>query len=1398
MNSCGVLNVFHGAKYGGSHSLKYSNASYSENNEEERNKKWTFSRKGHSNRCMSLTMLISFICYLYTIDMTFALQTSRTINPVKHGNPLYTIPEESTDPSTDSLPSEFHASPPSSPVSLKPPEGLQNIVRPNTNDTNVPESFSSTFMNPENPSQDDISKQDKPRQFTAAELVKGTGKNVTEDGIDVDDLHADENTKLSSLTLNVDQDWLRKENQAKNIEHRLTNFGGYNFNRTSHTMEPVPKAPIKLGGIIQTLVDKESEMRRRSKQRVLIEHDLRMYVTKETADIVAILTNKDIHRLRKQHPLVAERILEVLKALTALNMLSSKERNMAATFNKQWYTRANISEKKRLLDNIKKSIGDPTLYAMKAKEPNKKNEEEIRIYNKLLDYHTDYTCQRIVRGNQFAERIFRQYDENSGLFIAPFYMDVVPALGSAWLNSMFDRYYKQTDTIRPDELAKGMPQLIGRFMLMVEQGTVFLINPEVQASLHTLAVVISRIMNGVSEPKTFLGKKGYYGFMNMCDIKCAKGILVNYRGKNPQDKLIHNKQREILKLVSMYLRDDLFKIDTAVQKTLVQIMYRTTKDPKFRESKKRTRLELKSEILKNKEGHSFVQIPSVFKSFMNRFLSGYRQMGKKVNNKGGSADIKPYNVFKSPNKITASLDDGLISMVELMTDVINSDSNEHGINLYYLALNVWVQVQGYHEAIHGFESQKSKANTQSKTLGALFRFLNMNLPSHLSHLPKLYLPVVSLVMQLLFFLQNNIEGYERNMLKSIMGLFKGLKRLNLRLTAGPKDFQQLFEYLEPHVIYNKSKYSGAMGVMETLVSEFKETFMAKPAIPAPVVQLISTFVGLWVKGKAEVLDLASRDIDRVRKIFLLNYMSNSKGVVDVATRIIQTHCKAMGKHLHFGCIKGKNSTQCKPVMVGINTASLRSKLQLLDATFEDPLDIIRVASDLARRCISQRGQGNVKRQKAAFNIKNIKKFGLKKIVTQKAEFAHAIDRTLLHSEFAHRWHCYHAQKKMVNEMLKSLGKATSEDAAKGMIKGIFAKHQYIEITMASLTNNSGHKLVCPFMEGSPDDIRDAARDRIVKYVTRKMTTFKRLMAGARAIFNTMSNKPNVIPSQPVEEFTENLVGCVLVGTRTFDGMAYHGGFVPMQKIKYPKDAVLKPGDGRLVYDGQHFTSELDALHDSAGVVAITMENKNGTMRRIYHVASGIKYDELEFGLQSSNFIIKAHVLLTANALVEMGHDIGNLVWCGYQEGWVLESALHEILGIVDVPVFNGKYWLLSRELTIGDVVGEKAGTENAKRSVKDIRVVLRDSSGKNMSSKGQKIGDATKFIQGGSSDACFTFDSGYGRLTPGAITDLIRSATFDPSNNALVLDLEATQEELDDSLFITREDDGPQFSFPSE
>ncbi|EAN34399.1 putative integral membrane protein [Theileria parva strain Muguga] len=1682
-----------------------------------------------------------------------------------------------------------------------------NTTETNSNDsttkTNTADSTTNTTSpNPLNPNtgNNGVKKMTPPNSPTMT-AESGSGSS---DDFDVNEVEAVKKSKLDpSITQGLGNSIPRKSQVSGTQIPVATSF---EYNRSAHVLEPKFEKPKVMGGIIQTLTDKESKLRRMTKRKLRIQHDLTLYISKESANVVNMLNNGEVGKLQKVHPLVYLRLQEVFQSQYALNQLLKKDGDKVKRYDKNWYLNSTPTAKASFIEEIRKYTKEPELYG-KFKQPKKMKESRKLVYEKLELFHNDYICQRIVRENQFSDKIIRSFEQQSGLYIAPNYHNLVPGLGNLWLIKNFERYYMEASRSKVTTFSKVAPSLVGKFMLMVENGTVLPSPPSSQVAIHSLSIILSMVMEGVREPQLFLGKKKFYGFMSLCDTKCIQTLYDNDKVATTEKGVgkkgtVGKRLAQFLKWVQLFHTEDLLLIDTYAQRVLLSIMYAITREDFYRSSPRNVQLRIQSQFTNQKPSQSFLQedsddivepsmlevgpdarerelreanrrliedynrrrqeeyekrrreqykdphkqyknrqeylrdqmgrvldeqskevhkqkaerekqafedalngsdtfqkamrqreeilrrarynsrMPSndvenekslftntadntndnadntseekntdvrsklegmgnTYKKFYNMFMSGYHEPGKSVNPENTSEQIIPFHVFATSNggRVSGSVgyDHQFLDVINVITDLTNLANKDY--NVYYQSVNTIIMIRSIHLALHSFENSKQKKITSSKTFGSLFRYLNTDSNGYVMNLTKQFLPATSLSLQLIFFIQELVERYHHGIIGLLRKFFKNL--LFRGIIRAPTNFRQVNNNFNTYVIYDDKKYKGTLETVHQLVKMFKDSFITKASIPIPIIQYITIFLSLWSQSDSQTFNISDRSENIARKMFLLSFLVNKRSLADMATEMVLQHCAGL-KMLHLGCVSklNNNNKECKDYSLLLKKKKVLRIMRMIESTSMDPLDVIRIASDTCRRCVAnltvrphvgaptllqmeqdlddgedddledvedsyleldegleggsggcldclgccnrkknqettstsnsnsnpnsnsggkdsstdkdlstnsasgqststsrsgfgksgipcaagsgtrafgnpsylqipnnssntssnilktsllqldeslelknnifssyspassglrafnspsltkpaninnnngtirngdrqsknrqadeskptkpltdssskssllelnddvnsekvnaETGESQSTKSKSNSNsdsensnkkwydpLKKVKNVFKKKMTPEEEAMMlpHFVDRLMLHSEITHRIHCYYTQKTLVKRLIKELKKAKDELDIKQIIANVFGEFRSIEIIQSGMAS-SIHQLICPFMMESPNELRLPIQTNILQYVIKQLVSKYKLNPIKKDLFKQFRGKINELVPDLEGYMKVDVVGSVFVGLRKYNGIYYSGGYAPFDKIDKPTNILLKPGEGRLVYDGDNFVPELTALNDIPSLESINIIHEYDYDRIVYQINTGngegasIVMSERKFALEYPNFIIRAHVLITAKALMRMGFDMGRVIWCGDKYGWVADFSLDNIVPVSDVPVYNGQYWLLTSQLTVKDVVGNVPIRLVDKKSYMDTGStdITIDDKGLNeinveIISNGKKVGEVKSHkgetLEGEDEEGMeFLVGAGGDNLsaTPGAVKT-VKTATYNPTTHGLTLDLD--------------------------
>ncbi|PFH34139.1 rhoptry neck protein RON5 [Besnoitia besnoiti] len=296
-------------------------------------------------------------------------------------------------------------------------------------------------------------------------------------------------------------------------------------------------------------------------------------------------------------------------------------------------------------------------------------------------------------------------------------------------------------------------------------------------------------------------------------------------------------------------------------------------------------------------------------------------------------------------------------------------------DLMNLVIHTWIQVRGLRNAAKGFkDSKKVKDSLGESAVGAVFSKLwyehdVTNLAPH-QHLKPFGAPLASVALQIGFFLHTAVEEYKMSIFEKagaqikswFMGIFSKNKRRSI-----PRTWQEVVAATRRQPRIDLKKYQGGLLVLKNLARMFRERFLhrfhmqgqgSRIDYNTPTL-LIHALVALWMDPTLSRLDLSSPHIHQAKKLFWYNVWVNENGPSNAAARIVLVGCKRF-THLDAGVVRSVTTATGEVVQAGsdilkiskirVNRSSIESYMNLLQASYEDPLTVIQVALDLAERC----------------------------------------------------------------------------------------------------------------------------------------------------------------------------------------------------------------------------------------------------------------------------------------------------------------------------------------------------------------------------------------------------------------------------------------------------------------
>lgn len=1258
---------------------------------------------------------------------------------------------------------------------------------------------------------------------------------------------------LEKTTGDFSKEYLETEKKSNAIRNVLPFGTNFKYDTKEGAFEISENCPVSIGGVFQSVLDAETELRYKFRDNVYIDYKIQTYVSNETAKIIDAIHNKDIKSLRENHHLVFSRLIEPLRSVLAIKKIAKDQLHIMESFDKNWYESAKPSAKLKLVTKIDQLLETVPTYKSPSSLFTKVSATRAflksKYTNELINLETEIRAQKIIREYMQGVKVIRHYSNFTPMYLAPYYTDLVPALGSPWLNHLFDKYYMATAYASETELAEILPLIMTRFLSMVEQNAVTVTNDDFQKSIYAFSLAVGKTMRDIKANKYKLSKTEYYGFMGMCDEKCEekiiselngnlirKGKIVKFlRKKLKLKKLSVSKGLKFIRWVTMYQKTELMMMETFAEKVIIQLILRTNnvdmeQIARYKmDSQRNFKLNFDVKSIKphdlqhtntpNKlQGHEFVEksLMKMVKTVGNKLRRFSGNAGKKLykNVKRryhfGKDSIKKFplvkwilsgisnlhkmrktsgfnlcSTFTNVLKPSLGLDSNILSTNAFVKDLVEvKHDNEVLSDWYNHTMQTWIQISSAHSSLHGFDPQVDKNVSMSKSLGALFRWLNSSESSSFTFTNKDKTVLSSLSLQLAFFMDSSVKGYKKSSFGKFLtkfGNFGNIFRMGKTSTVAD-NWHGLNDALEPKAVVSRAKFVNGSRAVLALVKMFEDKFIVKPAIPARLVQLIVIFIGMWTKNQQEQLDLASAKIEPARKYFYVSLLSNN-GIPNEATKMIIKHCKVKSrrKALHLGCINKVNgrNVKCRPVRIKLTKLSLLKVIEELQGTMDDPLDMLRIASDLSKRCQAHNTQKavNLPLKKTFYNKIKRKLYG-------QEEYTGA---ALLASEFSQRLHCYNLQKKVAKQLVSKMRGVYDIEKIKEIFGKLLYEYQSMEIKMKSQNDFGAHKLMCQFMDANNPKIVKVFKERLLKYAVAH--------SGVVGKRNLTKDEIESIVSFDIKSQNEyakeihNYHSYILVGTRVFNSITYSGGYPPNHVFEAQKQ-VQSNGKVRSVFNGSGFVDELEELKITDPINNITIETMSGeaSYRRFYHLTTGEKLDEYDYALKANNFVVTGSVLTTSRALAENGYESGMIIWCGYKHGWVADFALRDVIHDINaVPLFNGRNWVLSTETRVKDFIGSDGkkntfgiGSDYLDKKLEDINVVYKFENGTSFDAKTQNTAsyptdifgkfDPVNTVQGNQPPL---FSTTSADLLPGALSNFVKGSEFKKDTNTLIVDLNA-------------------------
>ncbi|GAW79730.1 rhoptry neck protein 5 [Plasmodium gonderi] len=1001
-----------------------------------------------------------------------------------------------------------------------------------------------------------------------------------------------------------------------------------------------------VGGFSQNTSD-PSDVERSKYEKALrflekLNSEMKVYSTKIIREL-GMQEHSTLRNFRRASDLLKESLV----TMHALDVIKNDKTVDFSKYNLEWYAKASLQEKYKTEKYIQRIMNK----IFKTTSKKKKNIEKKKIDENIEQLENDLLMQRFVSESMNVSKLLKEHEGTSPNYMSPLHSDVCGQLGSIFLSFMFEKSFKSSINKEIPYFKKYLPRLKYRIQNMVHNGTLILVEKGLDDALYTFKLKVAEIME----------KK--FGFVDMCSGKCiAETINANYDLEDYKNefKPTNTAQRraDMLKMLMYYYRHNLNNIETTADFILIMLLY------------------LNSATEHTEKG--FIDVSSIGTNDKFNLLNTTIDKRKKVkkNKKKSFLKIAPFNFFREEADEKYG-NESIFAIDDIIKTCLLTKKSEHFNSLYETTKDLWNNIQSIYSASYGFVvskklKTKSFVTSRIRNVGFIFNWFNYNknITPHVNFLVHNFSPLISVSLQLTFFISTMIEQYESTFLSNFSAALKKIFTLGAS-SAHPKNYADLVNFSEMDYLLRYSKADKTQRIITQTVKMLKKKFLSLPYTPTLLAQYISLFLSLWVFENEKNITLDNPNVSRFKKLFFLSYFVHNSGPVEKAVEIIYDRCRGKTDKIVLGCIYdyggakekkilGFISKKCKPTRIPIRKRNIRKILKTVMSSLADPLDILKIAVDTATRCDHFGRSSSMDKNKKSKNKINYDLF--------------------VKSELSLRYICADVTRKLVKNTIRDVSRLKNISEAQSIIDRSFNSVQYLKIRNYR-DKESSISIFCPFMEENDKHIKDLERSQISTFVHKNVGLLKILKGKIINLFKKSINiREGIKTDSPIS---------IKVGTRKFNGFLFTGGY-HLNMDNFEQNTLhIGLSKSRKVYDGERFVDELEILKID-GVKKIEMKGVDEDNERFYVLENNSKVSEFEYAIlyPSANIIIfDGNNYISSSALRSMGLEYERIVWAGHAVGWTAEFALATV-SENPLPIFDGHAWVLLDKLSVKSILGE--------------------------------------------------------------------------------------------------------------
>ncbi|ETW61978.1 hypothetical protein PFMC_02079 [Plasmodium falciparum CAMP/Malaysia] len=321
------------------------------------------------------------------------------------------------------------------------------------------------------------------------------------------------------------------------------------------------------------------------------------------------------------------------------------------------------------------------------------------------------------------------------------------------------------------------------------------------------------------------------------------------------------KNTTLVKLLMYYYRDKIYNIETSADVVLIMLLY------------------LNSANELSEKGYLDVSSISTDDEFnlINKTIDRSHKFNKKIKIKKKTFfKIAPFNFFREETQEKTG-NESIFAIDDIIKTSLLAKKSQNYNSLYETTKDLWNQIQNMYSASYGFvQSKKIKTNkfvgSKIRNVGFLLRWFNYNkTPSkNINFLVNNFSPLVSISLQLVFFITTMIEQYESSFLGNFSSALKKIFTLG-KSGRNPRNYNDLVNFSEVDYLLRTSKANNVQRIIMQIIRMLKKKFLSSSYTPTLLAQYMSIFLSLWVFEGENNISLQNPNISRFKKIFFLTY-----------------------------------------------------------------------------------------------------------------------------------------------------------------------------------------------------------------------------------------------------------------------------------------------------------------------------------------------------------------------------------------------------------------------------------------------------------------------------------------------------------------------------------------------